>query len=79
MQKEHDEHTDIGHQSRVHGPTACAKCRKQPSQQYGQQHAAQEPIGYDALEVFENGHEAPLVRFILMIAGYLRHSFTVSR
>jgi hypothetical protein len=57
VQEEHHENADIDDDLGVHGAALGTKLREEIRQHGGQHHAAQEPVGHQALEVFENEHK----------------------
>uniref|UniRef100_A0A1I7Y3K1 Clade I nitrous oxide reductase n=1 Tax=Steinernema glaseri TaxID=37863 RepID=A0A1I7Y3K1_9BILA len=50
VQEEHHEHADVDHVFGVHRAAAGTEVREQPGEEGGEKHAAQEPVGYHALE-----------------------------
>ncbi|MNC81544.1 hypothetical protein D3C75_1347070 [compost metagenome] len=63
MQEEHQEDADIDDILGVHRSATAAKVGEQPGQKGGEEHAAEEPVGYHAFKVFERLHRRAFESF----------------
>ncbi|MNZ39339.1 hypothetical protein D3C78_568300 [compost metagenome] len=63
VQEEHQEHPAIDQVFGMHCPAAAANIGEQPGQEGGEEHAAEEPVGYHAFKVFERLHRRAFESF----------------